>query len=124
MDLAPCEWNSFYSGLANGGSVIQTNRHQQNRYKMKSIKTVLNTYLFKTGLDVGVNQQQAANLWPTAVGKKIAENTTVQDVKHGVLIVRVDSPIWAQELQFQKKEVLFKINKTLGKKTIKDIRFV
>ena len=91
---------------------------------MKSIKTVLNTYLFKTGLDVGVNQQQAVNLWQTAVGKKIAENTIVQDVKHGVLIVRVDSPIWAQELQFQKKEVLFKINKTLGKKTIKDIRFV
>ena len=91
---------------------------------MKSIKTVLNTYLFKTGLDVGVNQQQAVNLWPPAVGKKIAENTTVQDVKHGVLIVRVESPIWAQELQFQKKEVLFKINKTLGKKTIKDIRFV
>jgi len=91
---------------------------------MKSIKTVLNTYLFKTGLDVGVNQQQAVSLWSTAVGKKIAENTTVQDVKHGVLIVRVDSPIWAQELQFQKKEVLFKINKTLGKKTIKDIRFV
>ena len=91
---------------------------------MKSIKTVLNTYLFKTGLDVGVNQQQAVSLWPTAVGKKIAEKAIIQDVKHGVLIVRVDSPIWAQELQFQKKEVLFKINKTLGKKTIKDIRFV
>ena len=91
---------------------------------MKSIKTVLNTYLFKTGLDAGVNQQQAVNIWPKAVGKKIAENTTVQDVKHGVLIVRVDSPIWAQELQFRKKEVLFKINTALGKKTIKDIRFV
>jgi len=83
---------------------------------MKSIKTVLNTYLFKTGLDVGVNQQQAVNLWPTAVGKKIAENTTVQDVTQGVLIVRVDSPIWAQELQFQKKEVIIKNNKTMGKK--------
>ena len=91
---------------------------------MKSIKTVLNTYLIKTGLDVGVNQQQAVILWPTAVGKKIAENTTVQDVKHGVLIVRVDSPIWAQELQFQKKEILYKINNNLKKKTIKDIRFV
>ena len=91
---------------------------------MKSIKTVLNTYLFKTGLDAGVNQQQAVNLWPTAVGEKIAENTTVQDVKHGVLFVRANSPVWAQELQFQKKEVLFKINSALGKKTIKDIRFL
>ena len=91
---------------------------------MKSIKTVLNTYLFKMGLDVGVNQEQAVNLWPIAVGEKIAENTTVQDVKHGVLFVRANSPVWAQELQFQKKEVLFKINMALGKKTIKDIRFV
>ena len=53
---------------------------------MKPIKTVLNTYLFKTGLDVGVNQQQAVNIWPKIVGKKIAENTTAQDVEHGVLI--------------------------------------
>ena len=91
---------------------------------MKSIKTVLNTYLFKMGLDVGVNQEKAATIWPTAVGEKIAENTTVQDVKHGVLFVRANSPVWAQELQFQKKEVLFKINSALGKKTIKDIRFL
>ena len=91
---------------------------------MKSIKTVLNTYLLKMGLDVGVNQEQAVNIWPTAVGEKIAENTTVQDVKHGVLFVRANSPVWAQELQFQKKEVLFKINSALGKKTIKDIRFL
>ena len=91
---------------------------------MKSIKTVLNTYLFKMGLDVGVNQEQAVNIWPTAVGEKIAENTTVQDVRHGVLFVRANSPVWAQELQFQKKEVLFKINSALGKKTIKDIRFL
>ena len=73
---------------------------------------------------MGVNQQQAVNIWPKIVGKKIAENTTAQDVEHGVLIVRVASPIWAQELQFQKKEVLFKINSALEKNTIKDIRFV
>ena len=91
---------------------------------MKSIKTVLNTYLFKTGLDKGVKQQQAVNIWPTAVGKKIAENTTVQDVKHGILLVHAESPVWAQELQFKKKEILSNLNSSLGKKRIKDIRFV
>ena len=91
---------------------------------MKSIKTVLNTYLFKTGLDKGVKQQQAVSLWPTAVGKKIAENTTVQDVKRGILLVHAESPVWAQELQFKKKEILSNLNSSLGKKTIKDIRFV
>ena len=74
--------------------------------------------------DKGVKQQQAVNLWPTAVGKKIADNTPVQDVKHGILIVHAESPVWAQELQFKKKEILSKLNSTLGKTTIKDIRFV
>jgi predicted nucleic acid-binding Zn ribbon protein len=64
------------------------------------------------------------NLWPIAVGKKIAENTTVQNVEHGTLLVHAASPVWAQELQLQKKDILSKLNKTLGKKTIKDIRFV
>ena len=91
---------------------------------MNPFKTVLNTYLFKTGLDKGVKQQQAVSLWPTAVGKKIAENTTVQDVKHGILLVHAESPVWAQELQFKKKEILSNLNSSLGKKTIKDIRFV
>ena len=76
------------------------------------------------GLDKGVRQQQAVNLWPIAVGKKIAENTTVQNVEHGTLIVHATSPVWAQELQLQKKDILSKLNKILGKKTIKNIRFV
>ena len=91
---------------------------------MKPIKTVLNTFLFKTGLDKGVKQQQALALWPTAVGKQIADNTTAQDVKHGTLIVRAKSPAWAQELQLKKKEILSTLNSALGKRTIKDIRFI
>ena len=63
-------------------------------------------------------------LWPTAVGKQIADNTTAQDVKHGTLIVRAKSPAWAQELQLKKKEILSTLNSGLGKKTIKDIRFI
>ena len=37
---------------------------------MKPINTVIKTYLFKTGLDKGVKQQQALDFWPNAVGKK------------------------------------------------------
>ena len=71
-----------------------------------------------------MKQQQALILWPTAVGKQIANNTTAQDVKHGTLIVRAKSPAWAQELQLKKKEILSTLNSGLGKKTIKDIRFI
>ena len=91
---------------------------------MKPIKVVLKTYLLKMGLDKGVRQQQAVNLWPRAVGKKIAENSTVQNVEHGTLIVHASSPVWAQELQLKKKEILSNLNSALKKNIIKDIRFV
>jgi len=47
---------------------------------MKPIKTVLNTYLFKAGLESGIKQQQAVSLWPKAVGKKISDKTSVQEL--------------------------------------------
>ena len=91
---------------------------------MKPIKTVLNRYLFKAGLESGIKQQQAVSLWPKAVGKKISDKTSVQDVKHGILIVHAESSVWAQELQLKKKEILSNLNSALKKNIIKDIRFV
>ena len=91
---------------------------------MKSIDTVLDSFLKNTGLSSGVNQQKAVELWSEIVGDKIAENTEAVSVKHGVLFVKANSSTWSQELQLKKKEVLSKINKRIGKKTITDLRFI
>jgi len=41
-----------------------------------------------------------------------------------VLIVKTGSPAWRQELHMQKKEIINKINKKIGSKAIKEIRFI
>ena len=91
---------------------------------MKPINTVLASFLKKTRLSHGVNQQKAIEVWSETVGNKIAEKTEAVSVERGVLIIRADSSVWSQELQLKKKEILLKINKKVGKKTITDLRFI
>jgi len=80
--------------------------------------------LKKFGIDNAVSQNKALNIWDEIVGKNVAKNTQPDRVEHGVIIVKVSSPTWRQELYFQKNEIIQKINNTIGKNVIKDIRFI
>ena len=91
---------------------------------MKPINAVLDNFLKKTRLSDGINQQKAVEVWPEIVGNKIAENADAVSVEHGVLFIRAGSSAWSQELQLKKKEILLKINKKVGKRIIKDMRFI
>jgi predicted nucleic acid-binding Zn ribbon protein len=63
------------------------------------------------------------DLWKEAVGEAIYENTRPAAFKGRLLIVHVSSSAWFQQLQFLKKDMIRKINKTLGKDLISDIKF-
>ena len=80
--------------------------------------------LRKFGIDNAIAQNQALNVWNEIVGDIVAKNTEPDRVEHGVIIVKVSSPTWRQELYFQKKEIIKKINNKIGKNVIRDIRFI
>ena len=89
---------------------------------MEKLKLALNTALKRGGLDKAVRQNKALFLWDNVVGKSVAKNCIPEGVKHGVLIVRASTPVWRNEIAIKKKEIIKKLNKELGKKTIKDMR--
>ena len=91
---------------------------------MQHIGRAIKKLLRKAGLEKGVAQQNALFVWKEVVGKRVAENTTAEKIDHGVLMVRTTTPTWRQELQLQKPTIIKKLNKKLGKKVIKDVRFV
>ena len=91
---------------------------------MEHIAGALKKFIKKQGIEKEINQQKAVNVWAEVVGKKIEEHTEPVDVRFGVLTVKTSSPVWRQELQFQKKNIVDSINKKLKKATIKDIRFI
>ena len=91
---------------------------------MEHIAGALKKFIKKQGIENEINQQKAIDVWAEVVGKKIKEHTEPVDVRFGVLTVKTSSPVWRQELQFQKKGIVDSINKRLKKTTIKDVRFI
>ena len=91
---------------------------------MEHIAGALKKLIKKKGMEKEINQQKATDIWGEIVGKKIKENTEPVDVRFGILTVKTSSPVWRQELQFQKENIIDSINKRLKKTTIKDVRFI
>ena len=91
---------------------------------MQALKTAIKVFLKESGLDKGVKQNTALLIWDEVVGENIAENTSAEKVEHGTLTIKVDNSSWRQELVFKKKEIIDKLNSRIGKKTIKEIRFI
>tara|TARA_B100000700_G_scaffold324798_1_gene431886 strand:- start:329 stop:595 length:267 start_codon:yes stop_codon:yes gene_type:complete len=58
------------------------------------------------------------NDWTKVVGKPIGEATTPIKIKNQKLYIKCKNPTWKTELQYQKTELIIKINKTTK---IKDI---
>jgi len=90
---------------------------------MQHIGSAIKSFLKKTGLEKGIKEQNVLKIWNKTVGLKISKNTTPVSIKNGILILKVSTPAWRQELQFQKIEIIKKLNKKLNKETIKEIRF-
>jgi len=62
-------------------------------------------------------------VWNDAVGKMIAENARPSAFKGKLMIVNVSSSAWIQNLQFEKDEIIKKVNAGLGKRQVQDIQF-
>ena len=91
---------------------------------MQSINIAIKKAIQKAGIEKAIKQQEAVFVWPKVVGKKINKVTEAEGVKKGVLTIKTNSSTWRQELQMQKNEIISKINKKIGKQTIKEIRFI
>ena len=91
---------------------------------MKHLKKAIKEAIDSAGIKSALNQEAAVTLWSIVVGKVVSSVTKAERVDSGTLIVRVESPVWRQELHMQKKEIINKINKKIGTKAIGDIRFI
>jgi predicted nucleic acid-binding Zn ribbon protein len=84
-----------------------------------SIQAILSDY----GLLPRMKQFDALNLWAEVVGEQIAKVAKAEKIDHGSLIVRVEKPVWRNELIFLKKEIIAKINEMMKEEIVKEIIF-
>jgi len=68
-----------------------------------------------------LQRYQAWQIWDQAVGPQIAAHARPSRLRKTVLEVTVDQPVWMQQLQLMKPQLLAKLNAHLGQAPIDDI---
>ena len=91
---------------------------------MQHINQAIKDLIKREHLQEGFNEQKAMKLWNNVVGELVANNTKPISISRGVLNIETKTPVWRQELQIQKGNIITKINKNFKTKVIKDIRFI
>jgi predicted nucleic acid-binding Zn ribbon protein len=95
-----------------------------NQPAAPGLDTVVPGVMQKLGLAQRLQQSQVFVHWPQIVGPDIARHAQPVSLRHGLLTVAVDHPVWLQELsRFHKALLLDKVRDRVGQKTIRDIVF-
>lgn len=90
---------------------------------VKPVSQLIEQFLQSVGIQGKIEENFAIVHWDMAVGKEISEQTEPYKIVRGILFVRVKDPVWRNELQFFKEEIIKKLNHKIGKNIVKDIKF-
>lgn len=100
------------------GEKSRKKRYRNVRWINEIVYDVLDDILKKAGT------HRAAVIWADVVGEKIAKYTKPKGVHRRVLIIEVANPVWRQQIEFLKDDILKKMNDKLPeKRKIKKIKF-
>jgi predicted nucleic acid-binding Zn ribbon protein len=90
---------------------------------MKSVHTALDELIGNLGIQRKLKEYDAVRFWDDIVGEHIAKAAVPVRIQQGVLVVRVKTSAWRNELTLQKKMLIERLNAALGERVVKDIRF-
>ncbi len=92
--------------------------------KPTEMKTLLEQYLSKVPFGQIAHLQKLKERLADMVGLYLTDKVFLEDLKAGILIVKVPSSVWKHELFAQKKAIIGKCNLILESPIVKDIRFI
>ena len=96
----------------------------QSRDRWQQTAELLPALMQKLGLKERLRESEIIDAWGSIVGEFIATHSAPVALRQGILYVRVLQPALHYELeQVAKAEVLRKLKKRFGGKTIRDLRF-
>ena len=91
---------------------------------MESLSGVLPRVFKQLGLEDGLLGWRAVREWEQVVGPRVARHTRAVAFHDGVLQVEVEGSAWMHELGFLKPDLMRKVNRHLGSRLVKNVRFV
>ena len=91
---------------------------------MEPLAGVLPRVLRQLGLEEGLLGWRAVHEWEQVVGARVAKHTRAVAFRDGVLQIEVEGSAWMHELGFLKTDLMRTINRHLGSRLVRNIRFV
>jgi predicted nucleic acid-binding Zn ribbon protein len=98
-------------------------RGQRGIKAPQSIGIALQQLAQNLGISKTLRQYDVLASWKSIVGQRIARVTEAQRMDNGILYVTVATAPWRAELSMMRLEIIEKLNKRMGTKIVKDIRF-
>jgi len=83
--------------------------------------SILQQLFHAQGMEQKFREYRAWEVWEQVVGPQIASHARPLRLREGVLEVRVDQPIWMQQLRLMAPEILQKLNRALGEELIREL---
>ncbi|MHB1001034.1 MAG: DUF721 domain-containing protein [Armatimonadota bacterium] len=88
-----------------------------------TLGSLLSNMLHNSDIDRKLKEHTCLLVWDEVVGEQVSGAAQPDKVIDGMLFVMTKSPVWANELQFYKADMISKLNSRVGGTVIKDIIF-
>lgn len=89
--------------------------------KAAGIGGILQGLLVQRGMSERLREYRAWQVWNEVVGPQIAAHAQPCGIREGVLEIKVDQPVWMQQLQLLKPKLLARLNERLGGTIFRDL---
>jgi len=88
-----------------------------------AVADLIGRVLGDLGLDGVAKAHQIGAQWEDVVGVQVAAHCRPLGLRGDVLEVEVDSPVWSQQLQLRKPELLAALERRFGTDAPRELRF-
>ncbi len=85
------------------------------------IGALVEDVLHARGFEDKIREYRTWLIWDETVGPQIAARARPVRIRDGVLEIRVDQPVWMQQLQLMKPLLLGRLNDRLGGAVLRDL---
>ena len=92
--------------------------------RAEKIQDILDRTLQQLGLAERMKEADVVRRFSEIVGDNIAARAEAVSIREGKLVVKVASPVWRQELNYSKQEIIDALNRALNDNIVTDIHFV
>jgi len=92
--------------------------------RAEKIQDILDRTLQQLGLAERMKEADVVRRFGEIVGGDIAARAEGVSIREGKLVVKVASPVWRQELNYSKQEIIDALNRALNDNIVTDIHFV